>query len=220
MLQSYLQDTWVSPSRASEPPTDVRDAVTGDVICQVSTAGLDLASAFRHARHVGRPGLRELTFHQRADLLAAFAATVRERRDHLYHLSARAGATLTDARFDVDGGIRVLRDYASRARTELPDATFLTEGPAERLSRGEQFLGLHVCTPSRGVVLQVNAFNFPVRAPLEKLAKAVLAGMPSIIKPATPTAYITKHLVRILAQTGALPPGVVQMVAGSCSPGP
>jgi hypothetical protein len=51
MLQSYLQDTWVSPSGASEPPADVRDAVTGDVICQVSSAGLDLAAAFRHARH-------------------------------------------------------------------------------------------------------------------------------------------------------------------------
>lgn len=36
------------------------------------------------------------------------------------------------------------------------------------------------------LVLRGNAFNFPVWAPLEKLAQAVLAGMPSVVKPATP----------------------------------
>ncbi|MCX4759410.1 phenylacetic acid degradation bifunctional protein PaaZ [Streptomyces sp. NBC_01275] len=220
MLQSYLQDTWVTPTATHESTsaTDVRDAVTGDLICHVTSQGLDLAAAFEHARRSGSPALRALTFHQRADLLDAVAAAVRARREELYALSARAGATLLDARYDVDGGIRVLRDYATRARAELPDAPYLVEGPAERLARGEDFLGVHLCTPSPGLMLQVNAFNFPVWAPLEKLAQAVLAGMPTVVKPATPTAYLTEHLVRIVADAAVLPPGALQLVVGSVRP--
>lgn len=217
MLESYLQDTWVTPT-ATDDAADVRDAVTGETVCRVSSAGLDLAGAFDHARRVGGPALSEPTFHQRADLLDAVAAAVRARREELYALSARAGATPVDARYDVDGGIRVLRDYAARARTELPDAPHLVEGPAERLARGDDFLGVHLRTPSPGLMLQVNAFNFPVWAPLEKLAQAVLAGLPSVVKPATPTAYLTEHLVRIITDAGVLPLGALQLVVGSVRP--
>ncbi|MFJ9899962.1 phenylacetic acid degradation bifunctional protein PaaZ [Streptomyces sp. NPDC091280] len=219
LLESHLQDTWVAPTAADPAVVDVADAVTGETVCRVSSAGLDLAGAFGHARQVGGPALRALTFHQRADLLEALATAVRGRREELYALSARAGATLDDARYDVDGGIRVLRDYAVRARAELPDAPYLVEGPAERLTRGEDFLGVHLVTPSPGLMLQVNAFNFPVWAPLEKLAQAVLAGMPSVVKPATPTAYLTEHLVRIITDAGVLPAGALQLVAGSVRPG-
>ncbi|WP_149823136.1 phenylacetic acid degradation bifunctional protein PaaZ [Streptomyces tailanensis] len=218
LLESYLQDTWVVPSAAESTAVDVHDAVTGKTVCRVSSQGLDLAGAFDHARRAGGPTLRALSFHRRADLLDAVATAVRARREELYALSTRAGATFNDARYDVDGGIRVLRDYAARARTELPDAPHLVEGPAERLARGEDFLGVHLVTPSPGLMLQVNAFNFPVWAPLEKLAQAVLAGMPSVVKPATPTAYLTEHLVRIVTDAGALPPGALQMVVGSVRP--
>ncbi|MET8983376.1 phenylacetic acid degradation bifunctional protein PaaZ [Streptomyces sp. NPDC004539] len=218
MLQSYLQDTWVTPTATRASAAAAHDAVTGETVCHVSSEGLDIAGAFEHARRVGGPTLRALTFHQRADLLDAIAAAVRARREELYALSARAGATLNDARYDVDGGVRVLRDYAARARTELPDAPHLVEGPAERLARGEDFLGVHLVTPSPGLMLQVNAYNFPVWAPLEKLAQAVLAGMPSVIKPATPTAYLTERLVRILTEAGQLLPGALQMVVGSVRP--
>ncbi|MDQ0682064.1 oxepin-CoA hydrolase/3-oxo-5,6-dehydrosuberyl-CoA semialdehyde dehydrogenase [Streptomyces achromogenes] len=218
MLQSHLQDAWVTPTATDGSATDVHDAVTGDLVCRVSSAGLDLTGAFAHARHAGGPALRALTFHRRADLLDAVAVAVRARREELYALSARAGATLNDARYDIDGGIRVLRDYAARARAELPDAPYLVEGPAERLARGEDFLGVHIVTPSPGLMLQVNAFNFPVWAPLEKLAQAVLAGMPSVVKPATPTAYLTGHLVRVVTEAGVLPPGTLQLVVGSVRP--
>ncbi|GGN38948.1 phenylacetic acid degradation bifunctional protein PaaZ [Streptomyces fuscichromogenes] len=218
MLQSYLQDTWVTPTATHATADAVRDAVTGETVCHVSSEGLDIAGAFGYARRDGAPALRGLTFHQRASLLDATAAAVRDRREELYALSARAGATPTDARYDVDGGIRVLRDYADRARAELPDASHLVEGPAERLGRGQDFLGVHLVSPSPGLMLQVNAFNFPVWAPLEKLAQAVLAGMPSVVKAATPTAYLTEHLVRTVSEAGVLPAGALQMIVGSVRP--
>ena len=140
---------------------------------------------------------------------------LREHRDELYALSARTGATLADAKFDVDGGIGVLLSYASRARRELPNDTVYVEGPVEALARGGTFVGQHVLTPLRGVAVQINAFNFPVWGPLEKFAPAFIAGVPSLVKPATQTAYLTARLVELMIGSGLLPEGSLQLVCGS-----
>ena len=81
--------------------------------------GIDLDAALAYGRSTGGPALRELTFHQRAALLKSLGTLLREHRQELYALSARTGATLGDSKFDVDGGIRVLLSYASKARREL-----------------------------------------------------------------------------------------------------
>jgi oxepin-CoA hydrolase/3-oxo-5,6-dehydrosuberyl-CoA semialdehyde dehydrogenase len=78
-----------------------------------------MRAALDYGRAVGGPALRELTFHQRAAILKSLGLFLRERRPELYALSARTGATLFDARFDVDGGIGVLASYASKGRREL-----------------------------------------------------------------------------------------------------
>jgi oxepin-CoA hydrolase/3-oxo-5,6-dehydrosuberyl-CoA semialdehyde dehydrogenase len=65
------------------------------------------------------------------------------------------------------------------------------------------------------VAVQINAFNFPMWGALEKFAPAFLAGLPTIVKPATPTAYIAEAWVRIVVETGLLPAGSLQLVSGS-----
>jgi oxepin-CoA hydrolase/3-oxo-5,6-dehydrosuberyl-CoA semialdehyde dehydrogenase len=211
LLRSYVSGAWVAPAGDGRP---VFDAVTGDEVARVSSAGIDMAAALGYGRDTGGPALRALTFHQRAALLKSLASALREHRDELYALSARAGATLLDAKFDVDGGIGVLFSYASKARRELPNDTFYVEGAAEPLGKGGQFLGQHILTPLRGVAVQINAFNFPVWGPLEKFAPAFIAGMPSLVKPATQTAYITARLVELIAASGLLPEGSLQLVCG------
>lgn len=211
VLRSYLTGAWAEPAGAGRP---VLDAVTGEEVARVSSAGLDLGAALDYGRAVGGPALRELTFHQRAALLKSLALRLREHRPELYALSARTGATLTDARFDVDGGIGVLLSYASKARRELPNDTILAEGEAEPLGKGGSFVGQHVLTPLRGVAVQINAFNFPVWGPLEKLAPAFIAGVPTLVKPATHTAYLTARLVELIVGSGLLPPGSIQLLCG------
>ena len=211
VLRSYLAGAWFAPADG----TPVHDAVTGDEVARVSSAGADLAAALGHGRRVGGPALRELTFHQRAALLKSVATMVREHRDELYALSARTGATLADSKFDVDGGIGALLGYASKAKRELPNDRILVEGEVEALSRGGSFVGQHILTSRLGVAVQVNAFNFPVWGPLEKLAPALLAGVPTLIKPATPTAFLTARLIELIVESGLLPEGALQFVAGS-----
>jgi oxepin-CoA hydrolase/3-oxo-5,6-dehydrosuberyl-CoA semialdehyde dehydrogenase len=212
MLRSYVAGSWFTPTDDGVP---LRDAVTGGEITRISSAGVDMAGALDYGRRVGGPALRELTFHQRAALLKALASQLSEHRDELYTLSARTGATLGDSKFDVDGGIGVLFSYGSKGRRELPNDTVYVEGEVESLGKGGTFLGQHVLVPRRGVAVQINAFNFPVWGPMEKLAPAFLAGAPTLIKPASQTAYLTSRLVELIIDSGLLPEGSLQLVCGS-----
>ncbi|MFF9561758.1 phenylacetic acid degradation bifunctional protein PaaZ [Leifsonia sp. NPDC014704] len=220
ILPSYIRDGWWTPESAvgadaEDRAAEVLDASTGAVIARVSTAGLDLAGALDHARTVGQRSLGELTFHQRALLLKRLAQALTERKDELYELSAQAGATRADAWIDVDGGIGAMFTYGSKGRRELPNAQVVLDGPAEQLSKDGSFLGRHVYTRLPGVAVQINAFNFPVWGMLEKLAPSFLAGMPTLVKPATPTAFVAEAAVRIMVESGLLPAGSLQLVSGS-----
>jgi oxepin-CoA hydrolase/3-oxo-5,6-dehydrosuberyl-CoA semialdehyde dehydrogenase len=54
-----------------------------------------------------------------------------------------------------------------------------------------------------------------VWGPLEKFAPAFLAGVPSVIKPATTTAFLTHRLVELVVESGLLPDGALQLLCGS-----
>ena len=210
VLRSYVAGHWFTPASGSP----VYDAATGELVAEVSSEGVDFGAALGHGRSVGGPALRELTFHQRAELAKSVGLLLRDHRDELYQLSYRTGATLPDSKFDVDGGIGVLLSYASKAKRELPNDRVLTEGPPEPLGKQGQFLGQHLLTPLHGVAVQINAFNFPVWGPLEKLAPALIAGVPTLIKPASQTGYLTARVVELIIESGLLPEGALQLVSG------
>lgn len=214
MLQSYISDAWWSPAE-SVSGVEVLDASTGQPVALVSSEGLDLGVMLEHARTVGQQHLAQLTFHQRAVLLKQLAVALTERKQELYELSYMTGATKADSWVDIDGGIGVLFTYSGKGRRELPNSTVQLDGPLEVLSKDGSFLGRHIRTTLPGVAIQINAFNFPVWGALEKFAPAFLAGMPSVIKPATPGSYVAEHMVRIMVESGLLPAGSVQFVAGS-----
>ena len=211
VVRSYIEGRWFAPDAGSP----VYDAATGEPVAEVSSAGVDFAAALAYGRQVGGPALRALTFHERAELAKAAGQLLRKHRDELYELSYRTGATLFDSKFDIDGGIGVLLSYASKAKRELPNDQLVVEGPAEQLGKEGDFLGQHLLTPRHGVAVQVNAFNFPVWGPLEKLAPALIAGVPSLIKPATQTSYLTALMVELLIDGDILPDGALQLVSGS-----
>ena len=91
VLRSYVSGAWTDPADDGRP---VLDAVTGEEVARVSSAGIDLGAALGYGRSAGGPALRELTFHQRAALLKSLGRLLREHRQELYALSARTGATL------------------------------------------------------------------------------------------------------------------------------
>jgi oxepin-CoA hydrolase/3-oxo-5,6-dehydrosuberyl-CoA semialdehyde dehydrogenase len=212
LLESYTAGAWFS---AADEGTPLLDAATGEEVARLSSTGIDLAAMTDHARTVGGPALRELTFHERAGLLKAMAKHLTGLKDELYDLSFRTGATKRDSMVDIDGGIGTVFSYGSKGTRELPNDTVVLDGPAEQLGREGTFLGRHVYTSRPGVAVQINAFNFPVWGFLEKLAPAFLAGLPSIVKPASQTAYLTERVVRRIIESGILPEGTLQLLCGS-----
>ena len=202
ILESHVQGTWHAPSVEG---IVTRHAVTGRPVAAVSSDGIDFGATVTYARDVGGPALRSTTFHERAALLKALGQHLLAEKEGLYALSTATGATRNDSWIDIEGGAGVLLGYASKGRRELPDGQVLLEGEPEVLARDGSFIAAHVATARHGVAVQVNAYNFPCWGPLEKLAPALLAGMPTIIKPATPTAFLTEALVRCIVESGILP---------------
>jgi oxepin-CoA hydrolase / 3-oxo-5,6-dehydrosuberyl-CoA semialdehyde dehydrogenase len=211
-VENYIAGSWHGPAG---PRTELLNASTAEPVAVVGTDPIDMVPVLDHARSVGGPALREMPFHERALALKALAAYLNGKREQFYAISAWTGATHRDSLVDIDGGIGVLFTYASKGRRELPNATVLVDGPVERLGRTGQFVGQHIYTSRRGVALQINAFNFPVWGMLEKLAPAVLAGMPVIVKPASQTAYVAELAFRHMVESQALPPGSIQLLCGA-----
>jgi oxepin-CoA hydrolase/3-oxo-5,6-dehydrosuberyl-CoA semialdehyde dehydrogenase len=211
-LQSYVYGTWLS---GRDNGVAMRDATTGEVIAQASSAGVDFSAVLAHAREAGGPALRTMTFHERAALLKALAKRLSELKEEFYALSYRTGATKNDSIIDIDGGIGTVFAYASKGSRELPNARVHIDGDVEGLSRAGSFVGQHLYVPREGAAIHINAFNFPVWGMLEKLAPTLLAGMPAIVKPATSTAYLTELVVRRIIESKILPDGALQLVCGS-----
>jgi oxepin-CoA hydrolase/3-oxo-5,6-dehydrosuberyl-CoA semialdehyde dehydrogenase len=215
-VPSFVRDSWWTPdadSAASAVP--VRDASTGEVLARVSADGLDLAAVVDYGRTTGQAELGKLTFHQRALKLKELAQYLNARREHFYAFSAQSGATKIDSMIDIDGGIGVLFTFGSKGRRELPNSQVVVDGPMEVLSKDGSFAGEHIYTRIPGVAVQINAFNFPVWGMLEKLAPAFIAGVPTIVKPATPTGYVAAAVVKAIIESNILPAGSLQLISGS-----
>ncbi len=211
-LRNYALGEWVEGTGKS---AELVHAVTGETIAEASSGGLDFRAMAEYARNVGGPKLRALTFHQRAAMLKAMARYLMERKDAFYALSAATGATKQDSWVDIEGGIGTFFAYSSRGRREFPNETFYVDGPLEPLSKGGTFVGRHIAVPLEGVAIHINAFNFPCWGMLEKLAPALLAGVPAIVKPATATSFLTELMFREMIASEILPEGAIQLICGS-----
>ncbi|HEX8527415.1 phenylacetic acid degradation bifunctional protein PaaZ [Allosphingosinicella sp.] len=210
-LLNYAQDRWYGAESALAP---VESALTGETIAMTGSGGLDFKAMLDHARDVGGPALRRMTFHERAWMLKHLANAVMARKEELYELSYSTGATRTDGWIDIEGGAGTLFSFSSKGRRELPNGRVLIDGAMEPLSKGGSFVGQHVYTSLQGVAVHINAFNFPVWGMLEKLGPTLLAGVPAIVKPASATGYLAEAAFRIMIEADILPPGALQLVMG------
>ncbi|WP_054180039.1 phenylacetic acid degradation bifunctional protein PaaZ [Trabulsiella odontotermitis] len=211
-LTSYLSGAWQSGRGRARA---IHHAITGDVLWEVSSEGLDMAKARRFAIEHGGKALQAMTFIERATMLKAVARHLLEQKETFYALSAQTGATRADSWVDIEGGIGTLFTYAGLGSRELPDDTLWPEDELIPLSKAGGFAARHVLTSKSGVAVHINAFNFPCWGMLEKLAPTWLAGMPAIIKPATATAQVTQAMVKAIVDSGLVPDGAISLICGS-----
>jgi len=209
-LQSFIGGRWIGQQAAQA----LHSAVNGATVAHTHAEALDFGEALHFARGTGLPALMALDFQERAARLKALAKYLNEHKESLYAISAHTGATRADSWVDIEGGTGTLFAYAAMGSGELPSGNLIHEGPALPLGKKGSFAGTHILVPRGGVAVHINAFNFPIWGLLEKFAPSFLAGMPCIGKPATATSYLTEAVVRLIDQSGILPPGALQLVIG------
>ncbi|QNM83521.1 phenylacetic acid degradation bifunctional protein PaaZ [Sphingomonas sabuli] len=210
-LLNYERDRWIA---GSGQLTELPSAIDGSPVATAGSGGLDFGAMLKHAREVGGPALRKMSFHERAWMLKGLGLAIMERKEELYALNPLTGATRKDGWIDIEGGAMTLLSFSSKGRRELPDAHVLLDGQIEPLSKTGSFVGQHIYTTMQGAAVHINAFNFPVWGMLEKLGPTLLAGMPAIVKPASSTSFLTEAAFRIMIDTGLLPDGAVQLIVG------
>jgi len=212
ILDSYVCGAWKAGAGEG---AELTNPTSGETIARTSTKGVDMGAVVRHARDVGGPALRALTFEQRAAMLKAVSAAIHAHRDELLDLAAaNGGNTRGDGKFDVDGATGTLAAYASFGKS-LGDRPFLVDGEGLQLGRTARFWGQHIRVPRRGVAVHINAYNFPAWGMLEKAAAAWLAGVPVIEKPAAATALVAWRIAHIIVESGLVPEGGFQFLCGS-----
>jgi oxepin-CoA hydrolase/3-oxo-5,6-dehydrosuberyl-CoA semialdehyde dehydrogenase len=210
-LENYVLGNWIKGDGEGQP---LYNAVNGQIIANATTKGLDFASILDYGRQKGSAALRKMTFQERGRMLKALALHLLEKKEIFYPISYKTGATRADSWIDIEGGIGNLFSNAS-LRRKLPDEIFALDGENIGLSKGGTFAAQHILLPKEGVVLHINAFNFPVWGMLEKIAVNLLAGMAAVVKPATITSYLTEAVVREIISSQILPEGALQLICGS-----
>jgi 3,4-dehydroadipyl-CoA semialdehyde dehydrogenase len=210
-LPNYVSAQW---QEGTGPGIPLVDPVTGEELARASSEGLDLNAALQFARSHGGAALRKLTYRQRAEMLSKVAEVLANNRNEYFHISLlNSGATQADASFDVDGGIYTLK-YFAKSGLALGDGGILKEGAQIPLSKSGAFVAQHFLVPTKGVAVFVNAFNFPAWGFCEKAGPALLSGVPVVVKPATPTAWLTQRMAEDILKAGILPPGALSSSAG------
>jgi len=211
-LESYLLGRW---QRGEGSAQTLYNPTTESPIAEVRAVRADFAAVLDHARRLGGPALRKLTFAERGALLKALSSAIHARREELIDVAVENGGnTRGDAKFDIDGATGTLSAYAELA-ARLGERPFLVDGEGVQLGRTARFWGQHVWTTRPGAAVHVNAFNFPAWGMMEKMACALLAGAPVIEKPGTPTAFVAWRVAEIVVASGLLPEGAYQFLAGS-----
>jgi len=211
-LTSYVCGAWHIGSGSARP---LFNPATQEQVAECDSTGIDFGAVLAHAHDNGAPALREAGFATRASWLKGLAGTLHEHREELIEIAiANGGNTRGDAKFDIDGATGTLAAYASFGK-RLGDGNVLPDGEGVQLGRTARFWGQHVRTPRLGAAVHVNAFNFPGWGMGEKMACALLAGMPVVEKPGTASAWLAWRMAQIIVDAGILPEGAFQFIAGA-----
>ena len=208
--QNYVQGHWID---GGESELDLFNAISGDKIGEVSSAGLNYEAILDYGRRTGGDKLRKMTFQERGRMLKALAFHLLDKKRKYYEVSAWTGATKVDSWIDIEGGIGNLFANAS-LRRQFPDLPYNVDGVAAPMSKEGTFIGHHIMVPKRGVAVHINAFNFPIWGMLEKIAVNLMAGVPAIVKPSEYTCFLTEVMVRDIIASKILPEGSLQLICG------
>ncbi|MHB1309592.1 MAG: aldehyde dehydrogenase family protein [Limisphaerales bacterium] len=153
--------------------------------------------------------MARLPAHRRAEILRRTAEGLVARREELARLIAQeAGKALKFARVEVGRAIDTFVLAGEEARRIHGETV-----PLDAVAAGEGYFGFWHRKPV-GVVVAITPFNFPLNLVAHKVAPALAAGNPIVLKPAQLTPLTAVVLCELLLEAG-LPEGAINLITGS-----
>src|ERR671925_383733 len=188
---------------------EVRSPYSGEVVARVPKAG---AEETRRAVDAAEAAMREpLPAHKRAEVLVRVAAALGRRHEEVARLiSDEAGKPMKAAKIEASRAMSTYTFSAVEARKLTGEMV-----PMDASQAGEGKLAFTLRRPI-GIVGAITPFNFPLNLAAHKLAPALAAGCPVVLKPATQTP-LSALLLAELADEAGLPAGWLNVLVGPAS---
>jgi glyceraldehyde-3-phosphate dehydrogenase (NADP+) len=185
---------------------EVRNPHTGEIFAKTFLAGADeIETAIIAAQNVKQP-MKDLPAYERAEILRTVSDKIRADRERLaLILCKESGKPLRYALGEIDRAAQtflVASEEAKRTPKEYISLDWTKPGEGKE--------GIVNYFPV-GIVAGIAPFNFPLNLAVHKIAPAIAAGCPIILKPASPTPLSTLELAKIIDKTN-LPKGAVSIL--------
>jgi len=188
---------------------EVRSPYSGDVVARVAKGGADET---RRALDAAERALANpLPAHKRAEILVKVAGWIGKRHEEVARtISDEAGKPIKTARVEASRAMSTYTFAAVEARKLAGEMI-----PMESAQAGEGKLGFTVRKPI-GIIGAISPFNFPCNLVAHKIAPALAAGCPVVLKPASQTP-LSALLLAELEQEAGLPAGWLNVIVGPAS---
>jgi succinate-semialdehyde dehydrogenase/glutarate-semialdehyde dehydrogenase/aspartate-semialdehyde dehydrogenase len=201
---SLVNGEWVD----SPATINVNDPATGQLICSISSLGVEYVDEAVDASVRAFPVWASYLPRQRGNLLRKWAALMRENQDDLAVLiTLEQGKPLDESRGEIEYGAGFVEWFAEEAE-RLYGETLPSHKPGRSLSVVIQPVGVAAC---------ITPWNFPSAMIARKVGAALAVGCTMIVKPAPETPLSALALVR-LAEEAGIPSGVLQVIVGEAAP--
>ena len=196
--QALINGEWVDGASTFA----VNDPATGLPLAEVANLSSANAQAALAAAHAASPGWRHRTAKERAAVLMNWFQLLHQHADDLARImTAEQGKPLGEARGEVIYGASFLEWFAEEGKRVYGE-TIPTTDPTKRY---------WVIKQPIGVCAAITPWNFPIAMITRKVAPALAAGCPVVIKPAEQTP-LSALAVAELAQRAGMPPGVLNIL--------
>jgi acyl-CoA reductase-like NAD-dependent aldehyde dehydrogenase len=182
------------------------DSVIGEIPAQTAD---DVAAAVAIAKAALK---KPLPLWQRAAILDKAAQCLAARRDEFALIIAKEAAKpIKTARVEAERAVGTFQFAAAEARKLSGEMI-----PLDAIAAGEGKIGFTLRVPI-GVVGAIAPFNFPLNLVVHKVAPAIAAGCPVVLKPASQTPFSSLTLAKMLVDDCGLPAEYLQVVTGGGS---
>ncbi|MDX6485787.1 MAG: hypothetical protein QOF43_940 [Gaiellaceae bacterium] len=185
---------------------EVRSPFSGDVVGRAAKGG---AAETKRALDAAARVLEDpLPAHKRAEILVKVAGLIGRRHEEVARtISEEAGKPIKAARVEASRAMSTYTFAAVEARKLVGEMV-----PMESAQAGEGKVGFTIRRPI-GIVAAISPFNFPCNLVAHKLAPALAAGCPVVLKPASATP-LSALLLAELEQEAGLPAGWLNVLVG------